>query len=129
MSVTEETLKPNIALISTSDLENEIKQLSEKINQVSENNSHELEKIKSEIGKLYTLTSWLAIAKSQGIWKSKTCRYVVNDACSAWNISEPEKLGIPQDAIFVAENGSKKVNVAKFPELCIVCPLYEPKKF
>lgn len=129
MSTTEETLKPSIVLISASDLENEIHQLNEKLNQLNENNSHEFEKIKSEIDKLHTLTSWLAIAKSQGIWKSKTCRHVVNDTCSAWLISEPEKLGIPQDAVFVADNGSKKVVVSKFPELCIVCPLYEPKKF
>ena len=129
MSTTEETLKPNIILISASDLENEIKQINEKLNQVNENNLHEFEKIKSEIDKLHTLTSWLAIAKSQGIWKSKTCRYVTNDTCSAWSISEPEKLGIQQDAIFVTENGSKKIIIAKFPELCITCPLYEPKKF
>jgi len=129
MSITEETLKPNIILISASDLENEIKQIDEKLNQVNENNLHEFEKIRSEIDKLHTLTSWLAIAKSQGVWKSKTCRHVINDACSAWSISEPEKLGIPQDSIFVTENGSKKIIVAKFPELCITCPLYEPKKF
>ena len=129
MSTTEETLKPNIILISSSDLENEIRQLNEKLNQVNENNLHEFEKIKSEIDKLHTLASWLAIAKSQGIWKSKTCRYVVNDTCSAWSISEPEKLGIPQDAVIVTENNSKKVVISKFPELCITCPLYEPKKF
>ncbi|QGR17121.1 hypothetical protein D1869_07930 [Sulfurisphaera ohwakuensis] len=128
MSTTEETLKPNIVLISASDLENEIKQLEDKIKQINNNNNIEFEKIKSELDKLHTITGWLNIAKSQGIWKSKTCRYVNNDSCSAWSISEPEKLGIPQDAIFVTENGSKKVVVAKFPELCITCPLYEPKK-
>lgn len=128
MSTVEESLKPNIVLVSASDLENEIKQLNERINQISENNVHEFEKIKSEIDKLHTLTSWLAIAKSQGIWKSKTCRHIVNDTCSAWSINEPEKLGIPQDAVLAIENGTKKVVVAKFPELCITCPLYEPKK-
>ncbi|BFH74432.1 hypothetical protein SJAV_23760 [Sulfurisphaera javensis] len=128
MSTTEETLKPNVVLISASDLESEIKQLEEKVKQINDTNIQEFEKIKSEIDKLHTLTSWLVIAKSQGIWKSKTCRHVINDSCSAWSISEPEKLGIPQDAVFVTENGSKKVVVAKFPELCITCPLYEPKK-
>ncbi|MDT7875564.1 MAG: hypothetical protein RXQ80_03955 [Sulfolobaceae archaeon] len=124
----EETLKPSIVLVSTSELEEEVKKVEEKLKSLEDSHNKEFEKIKAEIDTLHTLTSWLNIAKSQGLWKSRTCKHVINDACVAWSIAEPEKVGIPSDAVVVTENGSKKVVVTKFFEICITCPLYEPKK-
>jgi hypothetical protein len=124
----EDTLKNNVVLISASDLEEEIKEIREKIKNLNDSTSQEFNNVKSQLDRLFTITSWLNIARSQGLWKAKTCRHVFNDTCNAWSISEPEKLGIPQDAIVVLENGSKKVVVAKFSDICITCPLYEPKR-
>ncbi|BCU71305.1 hypothetical protein [Stygiolobus caldivivus] len=129
MSITnEDTLKNNVVLISASDLEEEIKELKDKLKGINDSTTQEFNSIKSELDKLFTITSWLNIARSQGMWKAKTCRHVFNDTCNAWSVAEPEKLGIPQDAVVVQENGSKKIVVAKFSDLCITCPLYEPRK-
>lgn len=128
MSTLEENLKPSIVLLSTSDLEIEVRELKEQIRNLKENDDVEHTKITEKIDELARGLAWLNIAKSQGMWKSRTCRHMENDACSAWNVNEPEKLGIPADAVTLEQNGSKRISVLKFPELCISCPLYEAKR-
>lgn len=34
-----------------------------------------------------------------------------NDACSAWNVNEPEKLGIPAEAVTLEQTGIKRISV------------------
>ncbi len=84
-----------------------------------------LERLESITSSLERELSWRNVAKSQGIWKSKRCSHAVTGTCDAWHINEPDKLGIPSEAVIETE-GRKRVSVTKFPELCIVCPLYEP---
>lgn len=121
MSVTEETLKPSVTLISASEIENELKNA---LNEFNEKHKQLEDKITS----LEKFISWLNVAKAQGLWKAKTCKYSNQEACEAWNISEPEKLSIPQDVIIFKQDGTKRVAVLKFPEFCVTCPLYEPKR-
>ncbi|AWR94658.1 hypothetical protein [Acidianus brierleyi] len=124
----EDNLKPSIVLVSPSDLEEEIKKIEEEIKSHEQIDVDFQKKIHEEIDNISKSLSWLKIAESQGVWKSKTCKHVSNDTCNAWNISDPEKLGIPVDVIIFNQDGSKKVSVNKFPGLCITCPLYEPKR-
>ncbi|MEM0362622.1 MAG: hypothetical protein QXH75_02260 [Sulfolobaceae archaeon] len=128
MSYAEENLKPSVTLLSTSELEEEIKNLSEELKKIKNSNDDEHKKIYDSISNLARSLAWLNISKSQGVWKSKTCKHSVNFVCQAWNISDEEKLGIPSDFISVNQDGSKKVIVSKFPEICISCPLYEARR-
>ncbi|AHC51738.1 hypothetical protein SUSAZ_07155 [Sulfolobus acidocaldarius SUSAZ] len=126
-TVTEDGLKPTIVLVSASELEEEVRKLSDKVNNLVTDSRAQNEELKTEINNIKSLISWLSIARSQGLWKAKTCKHSVNEKCNAWNISDPEKLGIPQEYVSEGENGSKKVLVGKFSEICITCPLYDPK--
>ncbi len=128
MSTLEENLKPSIVLLSASDLELEVKELKEQVRNLRDNNDADHTKLHEKIEEITKGLAWLNIAKSQGMWKAKTCRHMENNACSAWNVNEPEKLGIPADAVTLEQNGVKRVSVARFPELCISCPLYEAKR-
>jgi hypothetical protein len=127
MSV-EENLKPSVILVSPSELEEEIKKIEEEIKSHEQLDVDLFKKIQEELNGINKAISWLRIAESQGIWKSKTCKHVINDSCNAWNISDPEKVGIPTDVISFNQDGTKRVVVSKFPGLCIACPLYEPKR-
>jgi len=122
---TEEVLNTTITLVSISELEGEIKNLNDNIKSLKEENSEEHKKI---LQKLELIEKWLTLAKSQGSWKSKTCKYANNGVCGAWNISDPTRIGIPEDAIYIAPDGSRRVIVSKYYELCITCPLYEVKR-
>jgi hypothetical protein len=124
----EDVLNPNITLISTSELEAELKNLLEYFKSLKYENEEEHKKIIERVFAIETTLKWLNIAKSQGAWKSKTCRHVTNGICNAWNISDPNKLGIMDDAIYISTDGTKRVIVNKFYEICITCPLYESKK-
>ncbi len=124
----EENLKPNIVVLSTSDLEEEIKGIVEEFKKYKLDNEEEHKKIGEVLSTIVKLTSWINLAKSQGVWKSKTCKHSINFICEAWNISDPEKLGIPSDAISTTQDGNKKVIVGKFSDICIVCPLYEGRR-
>ncbi|WP_338599647.1 hypothetical protein V6M85_10340 [Sulfolobus tengchongensis] len=128
MSSIEDNLKPNVILLSTSDLEQEIRQLAEELKNIKNSNDEEHKKIYTIIDNLTRNLTWINVAKSQGIWKSKTCKHVLNFACQAWNISDENKLGIPNEAIIINDDGTKRVVVSKFPEICIVCPLYEARR-
>ncbi|AAK40463.1 hypothetical protein SULI_05515 [Saccharolobus solfataricus] len=127
-SVTEDNLKPNIVLLSTSDLEQEIRQLTEELKNVKDNNNEEHKKLYALVDNITRTLNWINIAKSQGIWKSKTCKHAINFVCQAWNISDESKLGIPSDVIVINDDGTKRVVVSKFSEICIVCPLYEARR-
>ncbi len=127
MSV-EENLKPSVVLVSTSELEEEIKRIEEEIRSHEQLDLDSLKKIHEELNNINKAISWLRIAESQGVWKSRTCKHAANETCNAWNISDPEKVGIPSDVISFNQDGTKRVLVSKFPGLCIACPLYEPKR-
>ncbi|QGA55070.1 hypothetical protein GFS03_11035 [Sulfolobus sp. E5-1-F] len=127
-SETEDNLKPNIVLLSTSDLEQEIRQLTEELKSMKDDNEEEHKKIYVMIDNIARTLNWINIAKSQSIWKSKTCKHAINFVCQAWNISDENKLGIPSDVIVVNNDGTKRVVVSKFSEICIACPLYEPRR-
>ncbi|MCY0850191.1 hypothetical protein [Sulfuracidifex metallicus] len=128
MSTLEENLKPSIVLLSASDLELELKELKEEIKSLRDNNDVDHSRLNEKIDNVAKSITWLNIARSQGMWKSRTCRHMENDACSAWNVNEPEKLGIPAEAVTLEQTGIKRISVLKFPELCIACPLYEAKR-
>ncbi|QKQ99707.1 hypothetical protein GWK48_04255 [Metallosphaera tengchongensis] len=126
MSV-EENLKPSILLISPSDIESDIKKIEEELKIIHNDSDDKILKLKEDVQRLWNFVEWLKIAQVQGIWKSKTCRYSDNGKCNAWNVNEPEKLGLPSEVIEVDSNSSKHVIVDKFPNFCIACPLYEAK--
>ncbi|MEM0113791.1 MAG: hypothetical protein QW253_04280, partial [Metallosphaera sp.] len=88
---------------------------------------NDIAKLKEDAQKLWDFVSWLKVAQVQGVWKSKTCRHSINGRCNAWNISDPEKIGLTPDKIDESDN-SKRVIVDKFPNLCVACPLYEAKR-
>ncbi|BCU67144.1 hypothetical protein HS7_05810 [Sulfolobales archaeon HS-7] len=134
-------LKADVILVSSSSVHQEISSVKSEIEEIKEEINNkiigDLEFKKTTDEKIATLEekvkglevkyeqlSWLSLAKSQGIWKSQTCKHAKGGICSAWNISEPEIFGIPQDAIQVTESG-RKVIVSVFPYLCISCPLYD----
>ncbi|ARM75738.1 hypothetical protein [Acidianus manzaensis] len=127
MSV-EDSLKPSVILVSPSDIEENVKKIEEEIKNHEQLDLDSQKKIQEEIDKIWKSLGWFKIAESQGIWKSKTCRHGTQGSCEAWNISDPSKLGIPEDAISVAQDGTKRVITAKFYQLCISCPLYEPRR-
>ncbi|AWR97095.1 hypothetical protein DFR86_05635 [Acidianus sulfidivorans JP7] len=127
MSV-EDGLKPSVILISPSDIEENVKKLEEEIKNHEQIDIESQKKIQEEIDNIWKSLAWLKIAESQGMWKSKTCRHSNQGSCEAWNISDPSRLGIPEDAITTAQDGSKRVVIAKFYQLCISCPLYEARR-
>ncbi|MGC9106023.1 MAG: hypothetical protein ACP5HQ_06340 [Thermoprotei archaeon] len=128
MSYAEEVFKPNIVLVSVTDLETEVKSLKAEVEKVKDDNRRAHDDIVKRIEALEKSVSWLTVVRSQAIWKSKTCRYANNGICDAWNVSEPDKVGVPNDAVVAVDGPYKKVNLNKFPEICAVCPLYEMKK-
>ncbi|MDT7861216.1 MAG: hypothetical protein RRA45_03220 [Saccharolobus sp.] len=128
MSSIDENLKPNVVVLSTSDLEEEIKGINEELKKFKGENEEEHRKIYEILSNLSKMLNWINVAKSQAIWKSKTCKHSVNFTCQAWNISDEEKLGIPSEAIVINQDGTKKVIVSKFPDICMICPLYEARR-
>ncbi|BBD73899.1 hypothetical protein HS1genome_2288 [Sulfodiicoccus acidiphilus] len=133
----EESLYSSVSLVSASELESELSALKEQIKALKEvmerqqgdlsGSKATLEKLESMVLQLERELSWRAVAKSQGLWKSRRCKHVNSGICGAWHVSEPEKLGVPQDAVEITD-GAKRVSVIKFPDLCIACPLYEPRR-
>jgi hypothetical protein len=128
VSYTEEVFKPNIVLVSVTDLETEVKSLKAEVEKVKDDSKRTHDDIVKRVEALEKSVSWLTVVRSQAIWKSKTCRYANNGVCDAWNVSEPDKVGVPNDAVVAVDGPYKKVNLNKFPEICAVCPLYEMKK-
>jgi hypothetical protein len=124
----EESLKSSVVLISPSDIEESVKKIEEEIKSHEQIDIDFQKKIQEELDKIRSTLSWLKIAESQGVWKTKTCRHAIDGVCEAWNISDPGKLGIPQEVISVNQDGTKRVVVAKFYQICITCPLYEPRR-
>lgn len=124
----EESLKPSVVLVSPSDIEESVKKIEEELKVYEQSNAEFQKKLQGEIDSLWKSLSWLKVAESQGMWKSKTCRHNNQGLCEAWNISDPAKLGIPEDSISVSQDGVKKVLVTKFFHICIACPLYEPRR-
>ncbi|MEL9969302.1 hypothetical protein [Metallosphaera sp.] len=123
----EDNLRPSVMLISPSDIEEDIKKLQDKLKSHEELELNDITKLKEDAQKLWDFVSWLKVAQVQGVWKSKTCRHSINGRCNAWNISDPEKIGLTPDKIDESDN-SKRVIVDKFPNLCVACPLYEAKR-
>ncbi|AEB94280.1 hypothetical protein [Metallosphaera cuprina] len=123
----EDNLRPSVMLISPSDIEEDIKKLQDKLKSHEELELNDIAKLKEDAQKLWDFVSWLKVAQVQGVWKSKTCRHSINGRCNAWNISDPEKIGLTPDKIDESDN-SKRVIVDKFPNLCVACPLYEAKR-
>ncbi|MEM0173205.1 MAG: hypothetical protein QXV69_04230 [Sulfolobaceae archaeon] len=124
MSV-EEVLNTNVTLISASELESEVRNLAENLRSLKEENTEEHKKI---LQRLEVIEKWLSLAKLQGSWKSRTCKHVNNGICNAWNISDPVRIGIPEDAVYTPPDGTKRVIVTKYYDICITCPLYESRK-
>ncbi|MEM3357724.1 MAG: hypothetical protein QXK17_01985 [Metallosphaera sp.] len=123
----EDNLRPSVMLISPSDIEEDIKKLQDKLKSHEELELNDIAKLKEDAQKLWDFVSWLKVAQVQGVWKSKTCRHSINGRCNAWNISDPEKIGLTPDKIDESDN-TKRVIVDKFPNLCVACPLYEAKR-
>ncbi|MEM3347038.1 MAG: hypothetical protein QXR57_02295 [Metallosphaera sp.] len=123
----EDNLRPSVMLISPSDIEEDIKKLQDKLKSHEELELNDITKLKEDAQKLWDFVSWLKVAQVQGVWKSKTCRHSINGRCNAWNISDPEKIGLTPDKIDESDN-TKRVIVDKFPNLCVACPLYEAKR-
>ncbi len=128
MSVSEDLIKPSIVLVSVSDLEGEVRKLAEELRSIREEKRASDESLVKRIESIERAIAWLNVVKAQAIWKSKTCRHSSNGVCEAWHIAEPEKIGIPPNAVVQAEGPYKKVNLAVFPEICASCPLYEARK-
>ncbi|BCS91815.1 hypothetical protein [Metallosphaera javensis (ex Sakai et al. 2022)] len=127
MSV-EDNLKPSIMLISPTDIELDIKRLEEQLKVHQDQESDNVQKIREDIQRLWDFVSWLKIAQVQGVWKSKTCRHSVNGRCNAWNVSEPERIGLSSEYVEAGGDNVKHVVVEKYPHFCITCPLYEAKR-
>jgi len=127
MSV-EDNLKPSIAIISPSDVEVEVKKIEEELHAHQQLEGEKIKSILDDVKKLWDFISWLRIAEAQGVWKAKTCRHSINDRCQAWNISDPDRVGLPPDVVQVNQDGTKNVWVGKYPHFCIACPLYEAKR-
>ena len=128
MSVSEELIKPSIVLVSVSDLEGEVRRLAEEVKALREEKRLSDEGISKRFETIERSLAWLNVMRAQAVWKSRTCRHSVNGVCEAWHITEPEKIGIPADAVIPADGQYKKVNLTKFPEICASCPLYEARK-
>ncbi|AWR99620.1 hypothetical protein [Metallosphaera hakonensis] len=124
----EDNLKPSIMLISPTDIEGDIKKLEEQLRFHQEQESNNVQKVKEELQKIWETLSWLKIAEVQGVWKSKTCRHSLNGRCNAWNVSEPERIGLSQDMVEIGNDNTRHVIVERFPNFCIACPLYEVKR-
>ncbi|NON61967.1 hypothetical protein [Acidianus sp. RZ1] len=124
----DEELSSTIILTSTSELESEIKKIEEEIKTHEQFDIDSQKKVLEELERVKKSISWLKIAESQGIWKSKTCRHGISGSCDAWNVSDPIKLGIPEDAVNTNQDGSKRVSINKFYSICITCPLYEANR-
>ena len=128
MSVSDEVFKPSIVLVSVSDLEGEVKKLADEIRALREEGRVKEESIVKRVESLERSLSWLNVVRAQAVWKSKSCRHSVNGICEAWHVTDPEKIGIPGDAVVQTEGPYKKISLMKFPEICATCPLYEARK-
>jgi hypothetical protein len=128
VSYAEEPFRTNIVLVSVTDLESEVKSLKAELDKVKEDQRKVSEEAAKRIEGLERALSWLNVERSQAVWKSRTCRYANNGICDAWNVSDPERVGVPKDAVIAVEGPFKKVDLQKFPEICAVCPLYEVRK-
>mgnify|MGYP001772531098 CR=1 FL=1 len=128
MSVSDEVFKPSIVLVSVSDLEGEVKKLADELKALKEEGRVREETIIKRVETLERSLSWLNVIRAQAVWKSRSCRHSVNGVCEAWHVADPEKIGIPVDAVVVTEGPYKKISLTKFPELCATCPLYEARK-
>lgn len=124
----EDSLKPSVVLISPSDIEESVKKIEEELKTHEQLDLDTQKKIQEELDKISKSISWLRVAESQGMWKSKTCRHGTQGSCEAWNISDPIKLGIPEEAVSVSQDGTRRVVISRFFQICIACPLYEPRR-
>lgn len=102
-------------------LETRLTTLQDQVEEFKRRADTSINNISSKIPSLVTLST---ITLSQGVWKSKTCRHNGGGVCGAWNISDPERTGVPKEAVVPGQQGNK-ISVSKFPELCVACPLYE----
>ncbi len=93
-----------------------------------------LEQLESEIAgfgaalalyesRLKGLEVFRAAASMLGAWKASTCRFQEDGVCRLWRINgeAAEKLA----DILVEDGGVARVNVAKAPWFCALCPLYQ----
>lgn len=74
-------------------------------------------------GRLREAERLLAAAGMIGAWKASTCRYQVEGVCTLWRLGREaaEKLG---DAVRVDDQGVARVDVARAPWFCALCPMY-----
>ena len=133
-----EKLKADVILVSASTLQKEIEEVKAEIAkqrelidlQVSTDEEYKLklnEKIESVSNKLSNvdvILNWFNLAKSQSVWKAKTCRHNDGRVCRAWNVSDPESVGIPPSYLEESD-GVKRISTLKFPLICLSCPLHE----
>ncbi len=67
-----------------------------------------------------------AAATMIGAWKASTCTYQRDGVCTLWRIS-PEAAKTLGD-IVVEKDGAPRINVAKAPWFCALCPHHRPRR-
>ena len=71
------------------------------------------------------LEAFQRIAAMIGAWKSQTCIYRENGVCKLWRLSKEAAKQLGEEYV-VSDGEVYRVNVAKAPWFCGLCPLYKP---
>jgi galactose-1-phosphate uridylyltransferase len=127
----EHLLEPDPSIYSVEDeLEKELTNLKKRITGL-ENKTLELETsieaynaaLEIHARRVNELETFYTAASIIGSWKASTCIYREGDTCKLWRLT-PEAQSRLGPIVEHTEDGTPRINVAKAPWFCALCPLY-----